>query len=119
MKRELLIWLFLIVSLKVLSSSSACTADNSSCKPEKQLKHLYDIQSREDDQRTYEANRGGHHLRISQKAKTVYGGTANLRPRNSRNNRNAANSLLLKSSSLFSVALRHVVLGLVISVFFF
>lgn len=80
---------------------------------------LYDIQSREDDQRTYEANRGGHHLRISQKAKTVYGGTANLRPRNSRNNRNAANSLLLKSSSLFSVALRHVVLGLVISVFFF
>ena len=80
---------------------------------------LYDIQSREDDQRTYEANRGGHHLRISQKAKTVYGGTANLRPRNSRNNRSAANSLLLKSSSLFLVALRHVVLGLVISVFFF
>lgn len=37
MKRELLILLFLIVSLKVLSSS-ACTADNSSCKPEKQLK---------------------------------------------------------------------------------
>ena len=80
---------------------------------------LYDIQSREDDQRTYEANRGGHHLRISQKAKTVYGGTANVRPRNSRNNRSTANSLLLKSSSLFLVALRHVVLGLVISVFFF
>lgn len=37
MKTELLILLFLIVSLKVLSSS-ACTADNSSCKPEKQLK---------------------------------------------------------------------------------
>ena len=37
MKIELLIWLFLIVSLKVLSSS-ACTADNSSCKPQKKLK---------------------------------------------------------------------------------
>lgn len=79
---------------------------------------LYDIQSREADQRTYEAKQGGHHLRISQKAKAVYGGTSNLRPRNSRNNRSAANSLLLKSSSLFSVALRHVVSGLVISVFF-
>ncbi|KAL4654407.1 hypothetical protein ACB092_01G376100 [Castanea dentata] len=116
MKRELLIWLFLVVSLKVLSSS-ACTADNSSCKPEKQLKYLYDIKSREADQRTYEAKQGGHHLRISQKAKAVYGGTSNLRPRNSRN-KSAANSLLLKSSSLFSVALRHVVLGLVIFVFF-
>ena len=41
MKRELLIWLFLIVSFKVLSSS-ACAEDNSSCERETQLtcKHL-------------------------------------------------------------------------------
>ncbi|GMY35603.1 hypothetical protein FCV25MIE_30845 [Fagus crenata] len=104
MKRELLIWLFLIVSLKVLSSS-ACAEDNSSCERETQLTHLY------------ETKYAGHHLRTFQKGKAVYGGNSNINRPQPR--RSGANSLLVKSSSLFSVALRHAVLGLLVSVFFF
>ena len=67
----------------------------------------------------YETKYAGHHLRTFQKGKAVYGGNSNVNRPRPRPRRSGANFLLVKSSSLFSVALRHAVLGLLVSVFFF
>ncbi|XP_062159685.1 uncharacterized protein LOC133867029 [Alnus glutinosa] len=133
MRKELLIWLFFIVSLKVLSYS-ACEStftkkagDRSSSKLPKQLNCKNDVKdlygsvnkpNREGDQRTHGADQAAHHLRVFRKAKVVYGGANNVKPPNTRR-RSGASSLLIKPSSGFSVVLRHVIFGLLTSVFFF
>ncbi|XP_059454733.1 uncharacterized protein LOC132184953 [Corylus avellana] len=133
MRKVLLIWVFFILSLKVLSQS-ACEStfakkagDRSSSKLSKHLNCKNDVKdlyaplmkpNREGDQRTHGADHGDHQLRVFQKAKVVYGGANNVKPPNTRR-RSGANSLLIKPSSGVFGVLGHVIFGLLMSVFIF
>ncbi|KAG6676400.1 hypothetical protein I3842_15G148900 [Carya illinoinensis] len=156
MKIAVLVWLFFIVSLKLLTYS-ACQStftpkaeDKPYLSPRKQLncKHLiisvfqvdlcnkvtnedqnwsviilffyadlYDRNREAGDQRRNEAVQAARPLRVSQKAKAVYGGANDLK--HPRNSHSGANSILVRPCLGFSVLLRHVVLGLLLLVFFF
>ncbi|KAG6627968.1 uncharacterized protein LOC122296474 [Carya illinoinensis] len=123
MKIAVLVWLFFIVSLKLLTYS-ACQStftpkaeDKPYLSPRKQLNYLYDRNREAGDQRRNEAVQAARPLRVSQKAKAVYGGANDLK--HPRNSHSGANSILVRPCLGFSVLLRHVVLGLLLLVFFF
>ncbi|KAG6673307.1 hypothetical protein I3842_16G104600 [Carya illinoinensis] len=127
MKRELLVWLFFIVSLRVLSYSlcesafSPKSGENSFLKPEKRLNGLYERFVNPNivgEQRRYGADQEAHPSKISRKGgKSVYGGANDIkRPRPAHD---GAHSFFIKPSSGFLVLLGHVVLPLLNLVIFF
>ncbi|XP_009358424.2 uncharacterized protein LOC103949053 [Pyrus x bretschneideri] len=119
MTTELLIWSFFMLCLVVHSAcestSNPKTGDHTPLKKQHDhLKHkdVYDMMnksSRKDHQRMHEVQ----HLRISLRAKPVYGSGVYLR--RPRPTKGAASSLLAKPPTFFlSAVLRHVAVGLII-----
>ncbi|XP_040997030.1 uncharacterized protein LOC121243038 [Juglans microcarpa x Juglans regia] len=122
MKIAVLVWLFFIVSLKLLTYS-ACQStftpkaeDKPHLNPRKQLNYMNDRNREAGDQRRNEVVQAARPLRVSQKAKAIYGGANDLK--HHRNSHSGTNSILVRPCLGFSVLLRHVVLGLLL-VFFF
>ncbi|KAF5469434.1 hypothetical protein F2P56_013509 [Juglans regia] len=123
MKIAVLVWLFFIVSLKLLTYS-ACQStftpqaeDKPYMNPRKQLNYMNDRNREAGDQRRNDVVQAARPLRVSQKAKAIYGGANDLK--HPRNSRSGANSIFVRPCLGFSVLLRHVVLGLLLLVFFF
>lgn len=113
MRRELLTWFSSLVILCLLALSaceSTFTApeagDYRPQKKEKQLKDIYDIMTRasgKGHRRTYGKMHVVHHLKVSQKAKAIYGGASDLkRPRTSHS---AASAWQVKPPTLFFSAM--------------
>ncbi|XP_061990090.1 uncharacterized protein LOC133708631 [Rosa rugosa] len=120
MRREILTWCSTLVFLCLLALS-ACESTSTvpkaeghgPQKKEKQLKDVYDIMTKSSGkghQRTYGKMHVVHHLKVSKKAKGIYGGASDLkRPKSSHS---AASAFLGKPPNLFfSAVVRHVTIG--------
>lgn len=112
MRRELLTWFSSLVILCLLALSAcestftAPEAGDYGPQKQKQLKDIYDIMTKasgKGHRRTYGKVHVVHHLKVSQKAKAIYGGASDLkRPRTSHS---AASAWLVKPPTLFFSAM--------------
>ncbi|KAI4344301.1 hypothetical protein L6164_011546 [Bauhinia variegata] len=119
--RKTVLWGFFVLLLSILTYSACASTptaeagDLRTSKWQKQPKLTYGTvkeSSEPGNQGTFSGFHVVQHKTTSRKSKAIYGGANDIR--RPRNGHNSANSILTRSSSLFTTTLKHLVFGLLL-----
>ncbi|KAE9608324.1 hypothetical protein Lal_00025766 [Lupinus albus] len=118
------LWFFLLINILMfppsLSISTSTLEDFKTTNPQKDPKSMYGMMmesNKPNTQRTYEGLHVVQHTITSQKEKIGYGGVNNIKGHHKI--KKSASSYSIKSSSLFTAALKHLIPGMLMVAYFF